>query len=44
MVKRIDPYFRYEWHEIEDDIMKVYVGTAPQPLKKGKQPLGRADN
>ena len=22
----------------------IYLGTAPQPLKKGKQPLGRADN
>ena len=27
LVKRIDPHFRYEWHEIEDDIMKVYVSS-----------------
>ena len=25
LVKRIDPYFAYEWHEIEDGIMRVYV-------------------
>ena len=25
LVKRIDPHFAYEWHEIEDGIMRVYV-------------------
>ena len=25
LVKRINPHFAYEWHEIEDDIMRVYV-------------------
>lgn len=24
LVKRIDPHFAYEWHEIEDGIMRVY--------------------
>ncbi len=27
LVKRIDLHFAYEWHEIEDDIMRVYVSS-----------------
>ena len=25
LVKRIDPHFAYQWHEIEDGIMRVHV-------------------
>ena len=27
LVKRIDPHFAYEWHEIEDNIMRMYVSS-----------------
>ena len=29
-VKRIDPHFAYEWHEIEEDIMRVYVKSTQE--------------
>ena len=33
LVKRIDPHFAYEWHEIEDDIMKVYVSSTRKEVQ-----------